>query len=83
MFIFELALTRRTLLPQLIDTELARKITNRPPALAPVPKRQPIGDSFFPRPASAKRQRADREGEDEEEEGSLEPVDVVSRLWSF
>ncbi|BGP55181.1 hypothetical protein JCM8202_006348 [Rhodotorula sphaerocarpa] len=67
----------------LIDTELARKITNRPPALAPVPKRQPIGDSFFPRPASAKRQRADREGEDEEEEGSLEPVDVVSRLWSF
>ncbi|KWU46226.1 CBF-domain-containing protein [Rhodotorula sp. JG-1b] len=58
----------------LIDTELARKITNRPPALAPVPKRQPIGDSFFPQ-----RTR----GESKQEEDALEPVDVVSRLWSF
>ncbi|GAA5877688.1 hypothetical protein JCM3774_006642 [Rhodotorula dairenensis] len=54
----------------LIDTELARKITNRPPALAPVPKRQPIGDSFFPRQAG-------------HDESDPEPVDVVSRLWSF
>jgi len=33
---------------QMLETEFSRKITNRPPALAPVPERQPIGDSFFP-----------------------------------
>ncbi|GAA5924671.1 hypothetical protein JCM1841_006381 [Sporobolomyces salmonicolor] len=32
----------------IIATEFSRKITNRAPALAPVPQRQPIGDSFFP-----------------------------------
>jgi len=32
----------------MLETEFSRKITNRPPALAPVPERQPIGDSFFP-----------------------------------
>ncbi|GAA5940013.1 nucleolar complex associated 4 [Sporobolomyces koalae] len=32
----------------MLDTEFARKIVNRPPALAPIPERQPIGDSFFP-----------------------------------
>ncbi|GAA5917434.1 hypothetical protein JCM5296_001624 [Sporobolomyces johnsonii] len=32
----------------ILATEFARKITNRAPALAPVPQRQPIGDSFFP-----------------------------------
>ncbi|GAA5982170.1 hypothetical protein JCM10908_004766 [Rhodotorula pacifica] len=62
----------------LIDTELARKITNRPPALAPVPKRQPIGDSFFPQRKGAKTTTPD-----EEDESALGPVDVVSRLWSF
>ncbi|GAA5928173.1 uncharacterized protein JCM15063_003806 [Sporobolomyces koalae] len=32
----------------MLETEFARKIVNRPPALAPIPERQPIGDSFFP-----------------------------------
>ncbi|GAA6062902.1 hypothetical protein JCM10212_004351 [Sporobolomyces blumeae] len=32
----------------MLETEFSRKITNRAPALAPVPARQPIGDSFFP-----------------------------------
>ncbi|BGP24309.1 Maturation and nuclear export of 40S ribosomal subunits interacting protein [Rhodotorula toruloides] len=60
----------------LIETELARKITNRPPALAPVPKRQPIRDSFFPH---AGGEGTEAEEQDEEEE----PVDIVSALWSF
>ncbi|KAJ8294950.1 hypothetical protein OF846_002016 [Rhodotorula toruloides] len=61
----------------LIETELARKITNRPPALAPVPQRQPIRDSFFPH---ASGEGAETEEKQDEEE---EPVDIVSALWSF
>lgn len=85
---------------QLIETELARKITNRAPALAPVPQRQPIGDSFFPQVPQAGEGEGEgegaaqaavvtkdekRKGEEEEEEDkeALEPVDIVSRLWTF
>ncbi|GAA5912243.1 hypothetical protein JCM8208_001311 [Rhodotorula glutinis] len=81
----------------LIETELARKITNRAPALAPVPQRQPIGDSFFPQvpqaddegapvsgaAAAVKEKRSEGELGEEEEKEALEPVDIVSRLWTF
>ncbi|GAA5885679.1 hypothetical protein JCM6882_007524 [Rhodosporidiobolus microsporus] len=85
----------------LISTELTRRIANRAPALAPVPARQPIGDSFFPLPGSTnggapaggvkatvkvkKVVGVGEDGEDlvREEEEEVEPVDVVSRLWSF
>ncbi|GAA5845410.1 hypothetical protein JCM3766R1_006544 [Sporobolomyces carnicolor] len=87
----------------MLETEFSRKITNRPPALAPVPERQPIGDSFFPladgsmdhiKPKRKKNpeeiepvftevgERIEKKGEDDEDE-ELEPVDIVSRLWSF
>lgn len=48
---------------------MTRKIRNAP-ALAPVPARQPIGDSFFPKTV---------EGTEEQPE----PVDLVAKLWSF
>ncbi|GAA5849657.1 hypothetical protein JCM8547_000524 [Rhodosporidiobolus lusitaniae] len=86
----------------LLETELTRRASTRyAPALAPVPARQPIGDSFFPLPGSVnggapaggerlkvkvkKIVGVDEDGLDVEEEGEeeVEPVDVVSRLWSF
>ncbi|GJN89024.1 hypothetical protein Rhopal_001998-T1 [Rhodotorula paludigena] len=81
----------------LIETELARKIVKRAPALAPVPQRQPIGDSFFPDPSTGGRAVAaevkkvkavvadgeDAADDEEDEPVDLGPVDVVSRLWSF
>ncbi|GAA5968774.1 hypothetical protein JCM11641_000727 [Rhodosporidiobolus odoratus] len=83
----------------LLQTELSRRITNRAPALAPVPSRQPIADSFFPAPGSsnggAPREKAfvkvkkvtgvGEGGEDlvREEEEEVSPVDLVARLWSF
>lgn len=87
----------------MLETEFSRKITNRPPALAPVPERQPIGDSFFPladgsmdhiKPKKKRNPdeieplfaedgtRIEKKDENEEEE-ELDPVDIVSRLWSF
>ncbi|BGP15787.1 hypothetical protein JCM10213_005731 [Rhodosporidiobolus nylandii] len=82
----------------LLQTEFTRRLT-RAPALAPVPARQPIGDSFFPLPGSsnggAPTEKAytkvkkvvgmGEDGEDltEEVEEEVKPVDVVSRLWSF
>lgn len=62
----------------MFESEKTRVIRNAP-ALAPVPERQPIGDSFFP---------AVREAvvvvEGEEEEGdALRAVDLVSALWTF
>ncbi|GAA5830762.1 hypothetical protein JCM11251_001065 [Rhodosporidiobolus azoricus] len=85
----------------LLSTELSRRIGSRPPALAPVPSRQPIADSFFPLPgsinggapaggvkATVKVKKVVGMGEDgedltEEVEEEVEPVDIVSRLWSF
>lgn len=64
---------------QLFDTEVARKMT-KAPALAPVPKRQPIGNSLFPL-ATDDKITAERDvGEEEVEE---EPVDVVAAMWRF
>jgi U3 small nucleolar RNA-associated protein 19 len=87
----------------MLETEFSRKIANRPPALAPVPERQPIGDSFFPLADGSMdhiKPKRRRNAEDIEplftEEGEkivrengageaedLEPVDIVSTLWSF
>ncbi|KAM0748140.1 CBF-domain-containing protein [Meredithblackwellia eburnea MCA 4105] len=53
----------------MIQTELTRVIKNAP-ALAAVPQRQPIGNSFFPSC-----------GEDEADERGA--IDVVSELWTF
>ena len=47
------------------------------PALAPIPKRQPIGDDFFPITVVAAGGDAMDVGEERE------PVDVVSKMWSF
>ncbi|GAA5963703.1 hypothetical protein JCM3765_003552 [Sporobolomyces pararoseus] len=87
----------------MLETEFSRKITNRPPALAPIPERQPIGDSFFPladgsmnhiKPKKKRNPdeieplfaedgtRIEKKDENAEEE-ELDPVDIVSRLWSF
>lgn len=67
----------------LFDTEATRVIRNAP-ALAPVPKRKPIGDSFFPKVKLAE----EREAEGEEDEEMVDPdadapVDVVSSMWTF
>ncbi|GAA6027656.1 hypothetical protein JCM8097_007968 [Rhodosporidiobolus ruineniae] len=83
----------------LLQTEFSRRISSRPPALAPVPQRQPIGDSFFPARGSSNGGKPDEvavvkvkkvvglgeDGEDltEEVEQEVRPVDLVSRLWSF
>lgn len=61
---------------QMFESEMQRKIKTA--ALAPVPQRQPIGDSFFPRASKTTTSAA---GEEEAEEDVLEPVDIVSRLW--
>jgi U3 small nucleolar RNA-associated protein 19 len=58
----------------MFETEATRIIRNAP-ALAPVPERQPIGDSFFP---SARQVVAEME-----EDEALAPVDLVSALWVF
>lgn len=58
----------------MFDTEVTRKIRNAP-ALAPVPARQPIGDSFFPAIAV--------KGIEAENVVDEEPVDLVSRIWDF
>lgn len=60
----------------MFETEATRIIRNAP-ALAPVPERQPIGDSFFP----AARQVI--EASSQEEDSALAPVDLVSALWVF
>ena len=60
----------------MFETEVTRVIRNAP-ALAPIPKRQPIGDDFFPVTAVA----AGGDAMDVAEE--REPVDVVSKMWSF
>ncbi|GAA6022899.1 hypothetical protein JCM11491_006620 [Sporobolomyces phaffii] len=89
----------------MLETEFSRKIVNRPPALAPVPERQPIGDSFFPLADGAldhvkPRRRKDpndvaplftddgrrienADANDDDDDDELEPVDLVSKLWSF
>lgn len=59
----------------MFESELTRKIKNSP-ALAPIPKRQPIGGSFFPK---LKENKISEEEEAEE----VEPVDIVSDLWRF
>ncbi|SCV67636.1 BQ2448_5247 [Microbotryum intermedium] len=78
----------------MFETEATRMIRNVP-ALAPVPQRQPIGDSFFPvtpvagRPTKLIKKVVKRSLLEDEEEGDDEvevdqgPVDVVSRLWVF
>ncbi|KAI5480438.1 ribosome biogenesis protein NOC4 [Pseudohyphozyma bogoriensis] len=58
----------------MFESEMTRKIKNAP-ALAPVPQRQPIGDSFFP--------LAGKEAEVDEDGDELELVDIVSKLWEF
>lgn len=68
----------------MFESETSRIIRSAP-ALAPVPKRQPIGDSFFPSLASAVQKaekEVDAEGEGEEKEAA-EPVDLVSAMWAF
>lgn len=59
----------------MFESEATRKIRNAP-ALAPVPARQPIGDSFFPASNEGKKMKVD--GEEEEM-----AVDIVSELWEF
>lgn len=65
----------------MFQTEINRKIRNAP-ALAPVPKRQPIGDSFFPSSQATNIKKTTEEGEEEAEEED-EPVDLISRIWEF
>lgn len=57
----------------MFEVEATRKIRSAP-ALAPVPKRQPIGTSFFPPPTP------EGVAPEEDDEG---PVDIVSTLWTF
>jgi U3 small nucleolar RNA-associated protein 19 len=67
----------------MFETEVTRKIRNAP-ALAPVPQRQPIGDSFFPS-SSAKAVvigAGDEDG-DGNDQSLLKAVDLVSALWVF
>ncbi|SGY16295.1 BQ5605_C012g06834 [Microbotryum silenes-dioicae] len=77
----------------MFETEATRLIRNAP-ALAPVPQRQPIGDSFFPSTPAAerptkvvkkvvKRSLLEDEGDEEEVEVEQGPVDTVARLWVF
>lgn len=68
----------------MFETEVARQIRH-PPALAPVPKRQPIGDSFFPTPVEHKpvEDVAMEDGEEEVDPDADAPVDLVSALWTF
>jgi U3 small nucleolar RNA-associated protein 19 len=68
---------------QLFETEASRQIRH-PPALAPVPKRQPIGDSFFPKPVEAKPAEDVEMAEDEDVDPDAgAPVDLVSAMWTF
>lgn len=67
---------------QMFATE-SERVIRKAPALAPVPKRQPIGDSFFPKPKSVVVVEGEVVGEEEEEKVELEDVDLVSSLWSF
>ena len=60
----------------MFETEVTRVIRNAP-ALAPIPKRQPIGDDFFP------IARVEAGGDAMEVGDEREPVDVVSKMWSF
>lgn len=62
----------------MFETEATRKIRNAP-ALAPVPARQPIGDSFFPLPQKVVESTEAME----EEEDLLAPVDLISKMWTF
>ncbi|KAK4053385.1 Maturation and nuclear export of 40S ribosomal subunits interacting protein [Microbotryomycetes sp. JL201] len=77
----------------LFQSEITRIVT-KAPALAPVPKRQPIGDSFFPSRETAlsyistpQQKIFDRAKELDQADDTAEspegPVDVVSSLWSF
>lgn len=70
------------------------RIIRSAPALAPVPARQPIGDSFFPNPKSRMIELVERktkasvgdDGEVVEEEVVVEevgPVDGISGRWVF
>lgn len=70
------------------------RVLRTAPALAPVPKRQPIGDSFFPSRDSLNAETQvekvvekvlTEEGVLEEvvSERIVEPVDVVAKLWAF
>ncbi|KAK4048383.1 Maturation and nuclear export of 40S ribosomal subunits interacting protein [Microbotryomycetes sp. JL221] len=67
----------------------ATRIVKKAPALAPVPKRQPIADSFFPSAETASKYRVKQDkvekasAENDEEELDEGPVDVVAALWSF
>lgn len=74
------SLTRLTLFrnPQMFESETSRIIRSAP-ALAPVPKRQPIGDSFFPSLVVDKAPLVDGVEEKEEEAA----VDLVSEIWGF
>jgi len=67
----------------MFETEVSRQIRH-PPALAPVPKRQPIGDSFFPKPIETKSAEDVEMGDDEDVDPDADaPVDLVSALWTF
>ncbi|KAM0787461.1 hypothetical protein ACM66B_003539 [Microbotryomycetes sp. NB124-2] len=79
----------------MFNSEVTRVVT-RAPALAPVPKRQPIGDSFFPSRETALSYVAAKdapvaeavatEGEEAPEvvpEAHDGPVDIATSLWSF
>lgn len=64
---------------QMFESERTRIIRNAP-ALAPVPERQPIGDSFFP---AVREAVVGVEGEEGDEGDALRAVDLVSALWTF
>ena len=66
----------------MFESETSRVIRSAP-ALAPVPKRQPIGDSFFPSRTAAPKVIEPKEGDDAEEKADEEPVDIISAMWGF